>query len=72
MLLPNPTRQSLTRKNLSINLKPLPEPGKATVTTDPPARHGNGADAMQVKLSVTSRGNALVHEMMARRENRRS
>ncbi|HYL83604.1 MAG TPA: hypothetical protein VE263_05175 [Candidatus Angelobacter sp.] len=44
-------------------LKTLAGTWQASVTTDPPvAEMGNGATA-QVSLRVTSRGNALVHEM---------
>jgi hypothetical protein len=44
-------------------LKTLAGTWQASVTTDPPqAEMGNGATA-QVLLRVTSRGNALVHEM---------
>src|SRR5258708_6659355 len=44
-------------------LKTLAGTWQATVTTDPPIQEmGNGAMA-QVSLRVTSRGNALVHEM---------
>src|SRR6185369_12170863 len=44
-------------------LKALAGAWHATVTTDPPVKEmGNGAIA-DVSLRVTSRGNALVHEM---------
>ena len=44
-------------------LKTLAGTWQATVTTDPPVKEmGNGAN-LQVSLRITSRGNALVHEM---------
>src|ERR1700731_2861183 len=44
-------------------LKPLAGSWHATITTDPPVKEmGNGAIG-DVSLRVTSRGNALVHEM---------
>src|SRR5580698_7857772 len=44
-------------------LKPLAGSGEAKVTTDPPMKDMGNGDTTQVSMRVTSRGNALVHEM---------
>jgi hypothetical protein len=44
-------------------LKALAGTWEATVTTDPPMKDMGNGDTTQVSLRVTSRGNALVHEM---------
>jgi hypothetical protein len=58
----NPAAQSDAQKSFT-KLKTLAGTWHATVTTDPPMKEmGNGAMG-DVTLRVTSRGNALVHEM---------
>ena len=57
-----PTAPTDAQKSFT-QLKTLAGTWQATVTTDPPVKEmGNGAMG-QVSLRVTSRGNALVHEM---------
>ncbi len=66
LLVPAAFAQSATPTDAQksfTQLKTLAGTWQATVTTDPPIQEmGNGAMA-QVSLRVTSRGNALVHEM---------
>ncbi len=47
------------------HMKTLAGTWKGRVTTDPPLAEMGDGTSLQISLRVTSRGNALVHEMMA-------
>ena len=53
-------------------LKTLAGTWDGRVTTNPPQPEMGDGAATQISLRVTSRGNALVHEMKARRNTGRS
>jgi hypothetical protein len=60
--LQKPATQSDAQKSFD-KLKALAGTWQASVTTDPPMKDMGNGEKTEVSLRVTSRGNALVHEM---------